>query len=375
MSAVPHSKDFIPGYIKASEAERMKIAMEALEKLSGNQMKIFKKEIKKIEVEEAEASNSKGKGKEVVEEIPEEEEESEEDDEESDVPEPTPATTVKKQKKEKAKKVEEIVVSERDTLRFWEDIEKMSGDDLLDPQVILDFQYVGFDPNTILKSIIQRGRTAKKSDEVIKTDIARMCTIAIIKGSITEVNLKKMSDTGKKVYSNLEAEYGLKRGGSKGVDPTVITIARVGAAFPGSMMKILMQRPDLSKKFSGPFGSKVLPSYLRHQSAAACIPETLEDTAKNFLLGLIVAFTSDQSKTISKSKDKAEELYDRQENFITQTHSSAYPSEAVRKSIFKSWTLLADFDKLKIVSDNISKEIKSFTALAKEDLQKSILKV
>jgi len=304
--------------------------------------------------------------------------ENEEESEVSDV-EFTPAPSRKSKGKEPKESAEEkkakekgVEVSESEAETFWNELESLSGEQIIDDQAVQDFQYVGFNPNVILKSIVSRGKFGRRSNEQILKDISQMCTIAIIKGSVTDTNLKKMSDAGKRTYTSLEALYGLKRNGSKGLDPQEITIARVGAAFPGSMMKILMVRPDLAKKFSGPFSSKALPSYLRHQSAAACIPETLPENAKSFLIGLIVAYTSDQSKVISKSKDKPADIYERQENFINQTHSSSYPAEPVRKQIFKTWTLAADFDKLKQVGDAITKEVPSFTAISKEDLQKAV---
>lgn len=364
--SLPLAKELVAKFVGAVQDERMKIVEDAQENLSGNQMKIFKKEVKKIESEEKNKKEEEEKKKEE-----DDEDVSSGDEEAEDTPDPTVASENRKGKG-KEKKVKIVEVTESDIIKFWAEIEAMSGNDLLNTQVIQDFQYVGFDPNTILRSIIQRGRAAKRSGTLIKSDIAQMCTIAIIKGSITETNLKKMSDAGKKSYGEIEALYGLKRGGSKGVDPEVITVARVGAAFPGSMMKILLKRPDLAKVFSGPFGSKVLPSYLRHQSAAACIPETMEVKSKTFLLGLIIAYTSDQSKVISKTKKLPSEIFEDQESFITQTHSSNYPTLEVRKSIFKSWSLIADFDKLKAVGDNILKIVKDFEPVSKEDLQSAI---
>jgi len=350
------AKEFSARFINADQDGRMAIVAEAQEKLSNTQMKLFKKQVKEIEAEEQEAESDSVAGE----------------------PTPGPSTSggvekeVQKGKNKAGLPIEDVVITDQDAEVFWKELERMDGNDLLNDQVIADFQYVGFDPNQVMKSIIAAGKSAKKSNLEILSDIAKMCTIAIIKGSITDQNLKKMSDNGKRSYGAIEATYNLKRGGSKGVDPKVVTIARVGAAFPGSMIKILMKKPDLAKKFSGPFGSKTLPPYLRHQSAAACIPETLDEAAKSFLIGLIIAYTSDQSKVISKTKDKPEELFDRQENFISSTHGSSYPSEDVRKSIFKQWTLVADFEKLNSVAVNINKIVRTFELISKEDFQTAV---
>jgi hypothetical protein len=372
------AKDLVAVYREENEEQRMKTIERAQAELTNSQMKIFKREIKSIEDNEKaeKADDAAGDG--------EEDEEEEEEIEMDTPPESSKTGGGKGKQPARDEKVEEkiakdngVKISDSEAEKFWKELEGLSGEDLLNESVIMDFQYVGFDPNVILKSIIQRGKVAKRTNDQIISDIATMCTIAIIKGSVTDNNLKKMSDPGKKRYGDLEAMYGLKRNGSRGVSPDVVTIARVGAAFPGPMMKILLQRPDLSKKFSGPFGSKLLPSYLRHQSAAACIPETLDEAAKSFLIGLICAYTSDQSRSISKAanKDTASDVYDRQENFITQTHSSHYPSEDVRKSIFKSWSLAADYDKLKSVGDNITKVVKTFVSISKEDLVKAVTAV
>jgi hypothetical protein len=310
-------------------------------------MKIFRKEIKKIEAEEAEAATS--------------------EDEKKDTPEQSTSKGKGKEKKDEGK---EVVVTAEDATIFWISFDTMSGSQLISKQVVLDFSYVGFSPNAILISIITKGYKAKRTQDEIKTDIADMCTIAVVKGSITETNLKKMPDAGKRFYSVLEARYGLMKGGSKGIDASVITVARVGAAFPGAMMKILMEQSDLAKKFSGPFGSKILPYYLRHQCAAASIPESFEENSKQFLLGLITAFTSDQSKMISKDKKRTPiEIYEDQENFVSQTHSANYPAEPVRKEIFKKWSIIADYDKLNTVATNVSKVYKDFILVSKEDLQ------
>lgn len=356
MSQVLSSKDLVSEFIKADADQRIKIVEKATEGLSNTQLKNFKKEIKKIETDEAES--------------------------EDDAPVDTPAPSTVDKGKGKAGVDEplkdreaNLAITDAVAQGFWNDLEKMSGDELLSEQVVKDFQYIGFDPSVIMKSIIMSGQAAKKTKVQILNDIASMCTIAIIKGSITDKNLKKMSDAGKRSYELLESTYKLKRNGSKGVDPSVVTIARVGAAFPGSMMKILMKRTDLAKKFAGPFGSKALPAYLRHQSAAACIPDTLDDKIKQFLIGLVIAYTSDQSKTISTTKDKPEELYARQENFISSTHASPFPVEDVRRTIFKSWSLSADYDKLKQVGDNITKHVSNFSVPSREDFVRIVASV
>lgn len=363
----------IQKYADTPVEERAALVDEVKREISSKKFKTYQKEITNVNKREAEEA---AEDKAAV--------ESESDDEVIETPDISKSGSSKSKGKGKEKenigtkqeqldeKTKEMVISEAVLEKFWKDLESMSDDQLLQESVIQAFQYVGFNPDAVMRSIIKRGRASKKEDRDILTDIGSMCTIAILKGSITDTNLKKMSDEGKAAYGVLEATYGLKKNGSRGVDPDVITVARVGAAFPGSIMKILMKKPELAKKFSGPFGSKALPSYLRHQSAAACIPDSLDETAKGFLLGLITAFTSDQSKTISKTKDKPEEIFERQDNFVTQTHSSHHPDESTRKALFKSMTLIADYDKLNGVATLATKIMKDFPMISKDDFVKAI---
>lgn len=339
-SSVPNAKSLLAEYHSAPDSEKTAIFARAKTQLTATQFKKFKAGIEALEEEDDQATPASTEK----------------------LPDPDPGAALTK-------------VSDADLEKFWAELDAMDSDMLLDEQVVKDFQYVGFNPDTILRSVISLGRAAKLNAAEIKKDVARMCTIAVIKGSITDNNLKKMSDEGKRSYSILEERYKLKRGGSKNIDPSVITIARVGAAFPGSIMKILLKRPELAKKFSGPFGSKVLPAYLRHQSAAACIPESLSEEVKAFLLGLITAFTADQSKVISKSKDRPEEIYDKQENFVMQTFSAVHPTEAVRKEIFREWPLDADYDKLRAVATNIMRIKPDFATVTQQELRAAIRKI
>jgi len=338
------AKEFLEMYTKAAEENRADILDQAQNILTKSQLKKFNTYLKDLE------SDSGG------EETP-----------------PGTADTGKGKAEEKKGEPKVINISDKELESFWDEIDNLDPE--IDEQVLKDFQYVGFNPDTILRTVISLGKAAGKVKKEIMKDITSLCTIAVIKGSITDNNLKKMSDAGKRTYTHFETIYKLKRGGSKGLDPTVITVARVGAAFPGIMMKILLQKPHLAKKFSGPFGSKALPSYLRHQSAAACIPEGLEEGVKAFLLSLVTAFTADQTKTISKSKDSASDLYDRQENFVTQTHGTPHPAEAVRIKIFSDWTLAEDFDKIKVVAASIKKVKEDFTIISVQTLKTAISKM
>lgn len=348
MSAVVTAKDLLDLFVKASAQERIQIFERAENELTATQKKKFKSGAADI------MSHEKS-------------------DDEDTVATPGPSSAGPKGKNPAPPAAP--VVSDSEVDAFWKELDALDFKTLIDDQIIKDFQYVGFDPNRILKAIIALGRKAGRTNQQIKTDIASMCTIALIKGSVTDNNLKKMSDEGQRTYQRFETTYELKRGGSKGLSPEVITVARVAASFPGAIMQILITRPTLAKKFVGPFGSRFLPTYLQHQSAAACIPASLDFKVKNFILGLITAYTADQSKVISKTKDTPLEIFDRQIDFINQTHGANFPTENVRKTIFANFALVADWDLLVNAANNLKRLKTDFELISKADLENAVQKV
>lgn len=262
----------------------------------------------------------------------------------------------------------EIEISQKAVDDFWNELEKLDPITLVSDDVLDAFKYIGFDPETVLREILKRGMKAGKKINEIKKDMVDMVTIAIIKGSITDRNLQKTSDSGKLMYKKLTDTYQLISNGTKGKDSTYLTVARVAAAVPGMVIQILVKKPAYAKTFVGPFGSKSLPPYLRHQAAAACIPEHYPEKLKDFVLGLITAYTADQSKTLSRSKDTAEELFDNQLNFVTTTHGSKHPSEDQRKKIFGSFSLSSDYEKLHAVALRVKKIKPDYTVLTQNEL-------
>lgn len=268
----------------------------------------------------------------------------------------------------------DLIKEQKFVEKFWEELEAMDPVTLVSDEVTDAFKYIGFDPDIVMREMIHRGKKAGKDGNQIMKDLVDIVNIAIIKGSVTEKNLKKTSDTGKVIYSNLQKVYELQTGGVKGKDSTHLTVARVAAAVPGIVTKVLVKRPDFSKTFIGPFGSKSLPPYLRHQAAAACIPEAISEKLKDYLLGLITAFTADQSKTLANKKDSADVLFDEQQNYVMTTHNSKHPSESQRTKIFQNFSLSNDFEKLNVVAVKVKKVKPEFVALTQQELDTELVK-
>lgn len=238
---------------------------------------------------------------------------------------------------------------------LWVTIDNLDMTKLIDQDVIDAFSYSGFNPDAILRALLGKKKAGSVADEEFKKDIATMVLISIMKGSVTEKNLTKMSDGGKKRYTDLESRYGLVKGGAKGKPADIITISRIAATFPGLVLQVVSKFPSTARVFTGPFKTNRLPSYMRHQALAACIPQSLADDTKYFLLDLVTAFSVDQTKTISKTKTANVDLFEAQKAFTTTAHGGAYPPEKVRKAIFRSLPWSQDYAKIKEVSDSVKK--------------------
>lgn len=269
--------------------------------------------------------------------------------------------------------VVKITTAELD--KFWNDLAQMDPTSLMSKDVTDAFQYVGFNPNLVMSEFILRGKGKGRTSAQIKQDLVDVVTIAIMKGSVTDKNLKKTSDAGKVFFKGLQDSYALHVGGSKGKDSTHLTVARIAAAVPGVIVQVLVKKPDFAKTFVGPFNSRSLPSQLKHQAVAACIPEKTPERLKTYLLGILSAYTADQSKALSKSKDTPEELFDNQMNFVLTTYGSQHPEEPQRIKIFNSLGLSSHHDGLDVVARKIKSVKSDFQLMSKAELDEDLTKI
>lgn len=230
----------------------------------------------------------------------------------------------------------QIEISESELRSLWSDIEGMDVT-ILSPDVVKAFEYQGFNPEAVLRTMAKHKKANNINDRNFLLDVMTLCSIAIIKGSITKENLTKMSDAGKMRYDELEKRYGITRGGGKAKPAEVVTVARIAAAFPGIVIRLLQENKVPGRKFVADLGTHNLPSAMRHQAFAAVIPHDLDDDCKKFLLDLTVCFSVDQTKVISKTKDSLLSMIDRQKQFTDVSHNSVFPSDSNRKQIFKKF--------------------------------------
>lgn len=206
------------------------------------------------------------------------------------------------------------------------------------------FQYQGFDPMKVVQSLLKAKKDSGVDDDAFKLHVYKMIAVGIIKGSVNDHNLQKMSDEGKKDIDYLLTTYGVQKGGGRGKSANVITFPRVMATFPD--VAVRMVGVIGPKEFNGgPMLSSRLPSYLKVQVFPAVIPRSLESKAKKMLLMASLCYTMDQSTQISQMKDPdLKQLASTQSNFTMIGHQSPVPANDMRLSVFNSLSIRDDYD-------------------------------
>nr|WDD63197.1 nucleocapsid [blackberry line pattern virus] len=236
-----------------------------------------------------------------------------------------------------------------------------------DRESVKVYLHQGFSPNKVLESMMIMAKKSGISDDQMITDIMSFCAISVIRGSINEHNFKKLSEEGKKHYLELEKKYSVKRGSGRNEAPNVLTVSRIGSAFPGKIIQLLADGKVSARKFIGPFKSHLLPNLMRHQAFAAVIPSTLNEVAKEFLLNLVTAFSADQTIAINpnkKTKLSPEVVFETQRSFIQIISDNEYPPEQVRLKIFRTFT--SNYDEMLGTARALQKIVPEFQIPSKD---------
>lgn len=218
------------------------------------------------------------------------------------------------------------------------------------------FQYQGFDPMRIVQGLLKVKKDESVDDDQFKSDVYQMIAIGIIKGSVNDHNLTKMSDGGKTSINALLKKYGIQKGGGRGKASSVITFPRVMATFPD--IAVRMVSVIGAKEFSGgPMLSSRLPSYLKVQVFPSVVPRSLNSDVKDMLLMANLCYTIDQSTQISQLKDPDLKLLaSTQSNFTAIGHQSIVPNSVTRLEVFKSLNIDSDYDSIHaVIKDYIEK--------------------
>lgn len=323
-----------------------------------------RKKIKAMLKEKRELTEAKGKQKAVEAAPPAPQESEEEDVDWTGLPAPG---TVAPQTIKKVSSVEE---SEIDALwSFIDDSDTTMAENLS------DFDYQGFNADSILREFLTRGKKANVSMTQMKQDITSLAALAHKKGSITENNYTKLAKTGQARYDVLAARYGLQKGGGKGKGPDVLTVSRIGPTVPGRILRLILAGKLAAKRFNGPFKSSGLPDVMQTQAFPAIIPESLEDPAKQYIISLCVAYSADQSHALQKKKDKPEDLLTAQTNFVLLGTQTSHPPENQKLDMFKSIDWPNIFDKTIGCATQVKKINPEFSLVSRADFLSSVSKL
>lgn len=237
------------------------------------------------------------------------------------------------------------------------------------------FQYQGFDPYKIVESLL-KVKTAKSiADDDFKKNIFSMVAIGMIKGSVNERNIKKMSDNGSKEVQTIISTYGIKMGGGKNQPSGVITFPRVMATFPDIAVRLV--KVIGPKEFrGGPMSSTTLPGYLEVQVFPAVIPRDIDNDVKRMLMTAALCYSIDQTIQISNLQNPdLKSVSSTQSNFVNVGHGSPVPSNAVRARTFKDLKVADDYEKISAVLEIYKSKIDSaFSILTKEQFTSKLPK-
>lgn len=235
------------------------------------------------------------------------------------------------------------------------------------------FQFQGFDPIKLASALLKIKNNKTITESEFFEDVFKMVAIGMIKGSVNEHNLTKMSDEGKNSITTLNTKYGIKLGGGQGQASDVITYPRVMATFPD--IAVRMSKVLGPKDFpGGPMLSSRLPDVLRVQVFPSTIPKDLPAPLRKMLLTASLCYSIDQTIQISKmTEPDLKAVAGKQSNFVLIGHNSPVPSTEIRRHVFKSTGLSSQYDAIaSVLTDYKSKIDSSFAILSESEFKSQI---
>lgn len=265
-------------------------------------------------------------------------------------------------------------ITDKEVDEMFSELQSETSITSYDDDVLSGFDFDGFNPSTVLKVLISRGKQKNLDRAVMLADLSHMASIAHRKGSITDKNYARLKPDGKVMYDMLEARYSLKKGGSKGLASDIITIGRVGPAMSGRIFLLVANKKIKPKKYTGACQSSTLPDIFQCDAVASNIPSALSGVAQQYLLGLCEARSIDKTCAISPKtvKPKPKEVLESQKQFIFTSYSSSYPTEADRIVNFKKIDWIGLFDATLPCANAYKKMNDDFIIPVKDEFVKSI---
>ncbi|AII79357.1 nucleoprotein [Komandory virus] len=226
---------------------------------------------------------------------------------------------------------------------------------------IAEFQYQGFDPVTILKSIWERGQKAGKSKAEIIKDVQGMIVLHLTRGNKVEKMKKKMSEAGQKALQVLISAYGIKEKAVNATDLTLSRVAIVNAGLTCSLLEFVQQHmavtlTEMERDSPG------YPVHMMHGSFASMIDLTLPDATSKDIIDahqLYLVRFAQKINPASRSKTFKQIVEDNKQT-LKAAMSSTFISNKVKLDHLKKWGIV---DQHSVVSDETKEAAKVFRKL------------
>lgn len=198
------------------------------------------------------------------------------------------------------------------------------------------FRFQGFDPNKIAETLLKIKKEKNVPQDVFERDVVVMVGVAVLKGSVTENNLRRISDEGRQSIMDLQKKYNIVHGGGQGQAATVITYPRVAATFPDVAIRMISLVG--ARDYPGqPMQSVGLPTFMKQQVFASVIPRQMSGSVQAFLLKAVLCYSVDQTIAIGRiDSPDIVKLLATQGPFVKLAHQSPVAKEDARIALFKS---------------------------------------
>jgi len=250
-----------------------------------------------------------------------------------------------------------------------EDIEALKAEDYD------QFQFVGFDPQKLLATLLALKARDKISDESFINDIVQMVGVGLIKGNVNDHNMTKMSDEGQINLKKLMKKYSIHGGGAESKSSDYVTFPRIVATFPHIAVRFTSTLGAKSYR-GGPFMSFGLPDPMQVSVFPSVIPSNLEQKVKSFMLTASLCYSMDQSIQISRlTKPDLKALAAKQSGYIDVSHSSPIPDQDTRKNTFNKLGLPSRYIAILEVVKMYSTLVDASIVIPTEDEYKAALAV
>jgi hypothetical protein len=233
-------------------------------------------------------------------------------------------------------------------------------DDLIGPMEFSIFDFIGFDPFSIIAVIKIVIDHYKEPEEILLSDVRYCIAACLYMGNIQDKALTKRAAEGREKISYLANKYQMSLGSTgSGMSAETVTFPRVAASFP--VMAIRMASKISPKATNLEFLSGKVPNYMRLSPFASLCSPKMGKELRQVLMECCNAHGADMAITYEKGRQKklhkeirydAIQLSNDQWGFVEIASSSPVPEEESKISLLSSLNIAKDLDDIIAVSKN-----------------------